>query len=109
MHFRKLMNSDYLAADDFVDANLVPVERTLTIKSVTLQKPPAGGKEKACFEFAETTKKAFLANGEIKKIMNFLRCADTDGWIGAKLVITSAEKRMKGQPTTGMVVVNAAK
>ena len=32
MHFRKALNSDHLAADDFVDAKTMePVVRTLTI------------------------------------------------------------------------------
>jgi hypothetical protein len=109
MHFRKLLNSDCLSAEDFVDQNFNPVERTLTISGVTLEKPPAGGKEKPCLYFAETQKKAFVANGEIKKLARFLRCAETDLWVGAKLVISSADKKFAGKSTTGMIIVSAKK
>ena len=107
MHFRKLIDAACLAAEDFVDAEFRPVERTLTIKAVTKSKPPAGGKEKACFHFQETEKTAFLANGEVKKIASMLRRGDTDQWIGASLVITSAAKKFAGKDTSGMVVVRA--
>lgn len=108
MHFRKLLNSAHLAAEDFVDAEFRPVERKLTIKGVTLAKPPAGGKEKPCIAFQETDKTAFFANGEIKALARFLRRAETDQWIGAVVTITSAEKKFAGQPTTGMKVVAAS-
>lgn len=107
MHFRKLLNSAHLAAEDFVDGDFRPIERTLTIKGVTLSKPPAGGKEKPCLSFVETEKTAFLANGEVKALARFLRRADTEQWIGAKVVITSADKKFAGQPVTGMKVVSA--
>ena len=107
MHFRKMLSSAHLAADDFVDGEFRPVERELTIKGVSMCKPPAGGKEKPCIAFAETDKTALLATGEIKALARFLRRADTDQWIGAKVVITSAEKKFAGQPTTGMKVVRA--
>ncbi len=107
MHFRKLINSECLAAEDFVDANFQPIERQFTIKGVCAAKPPAGGKEKACVTFEETPKKAFIANGEVKRIARMLRRANTDDWLGAKVVITSAPKRFAGQDTTGMVIVSA--
>lgn len=107
MHFRKLLSSAHLAAEDFVGPDFTPVERELTIKSVTLQKPPTGGKEKPCLAFAETEKTALMANGEIKAIARQLRRAETDQWVGAKVVITSAEKKFAGQPVSGMKVVRA--
>lgn len=107
MNFRKLLNSDYLAAEDFVDADFNPVVRKLTISSVDLRKPPAGGKEKACFLFNETPKGAFLSNGEVKKVARLLRKADTNAWKGATIEITSGPKRFAGKDTTGMIVVSA--
>ena len=44
MHFRKLISADHLAAEDFMEDDFRPVERTMTIKDVTLAKPPAGGR-----------------------------------------------------------------
>lgn len=105
MHFRKMLSSAHLAADDFVDAEFRPIERELTIKGVSMCKPPMGGKEKPCIHFVETEKTALLANGEIKAIARMLRRAETDQWVGAKIVITSKEKKFAGQPTTGMAVV----
>jgi hypothetical protein len=102
-----MLSSAHLAADDFVDAEFRPIERELTIRGVSLAKPPAGGKEKPCLAFAETEKTALLANGEIKALARMLRRAETDQWVGAKVVITSAEKKFAGQPTTGMKVVRA--
>ena len=107
MHFRKMLSSAHLAADDFVDAEFRPVERELTIKGVTLCKPPTGGKEKPCLAFVETEKTALMANGEIKSLARMLRRAETEQWVGAKVTITSAEKKFAGQPTTGMKVVRA--
>lgn len=107
MLYRKMLNSLHLAADDFVDAEFRPVERELTISSVTLQKPPMGGQPKPCIGFVGTEKTALMANGEIKALARMLRRAETDQWIGAKVVITSAEKKFAGQPTTGMKVVRA--
>lgn len=107
MHFRKMLDSNCLAAEDFVDKEFNPTTRTLTIKNVTMEKPPAGGKEKACFYFAETDKKAYFANGEVKKVARLLRRAETTEWIGAKLAITSGEKKFAGKPTTGMIVERA--
>lgn len=109
MHFRKALNSDHLAADDFVDAKTMePVVRTLTIAGARMQKPPAGGKEKLCIAFKETEKTAFFAASQIKLIAHSLRRGDTDDWVGARLSITSRETTMKGQKTTGMQVVKAA-
>lgn len=105
MNFRKMMNPDCLGADDFVDDEFKPKERTLEVESVVSEKPPAGGKTKACFRFLKCTRKAFLSNGELKKIARFLRIAETDRWVGVKLTITSAPKKFGGQMTTGMVVV----
>lgn len=107
MHFRKLVNSEHLAAEDFVDAEFRPIEKELTIKDVILKAPPAGGKEKACFVFVETPKTAFLANGEVKAIARMLRRADSAHWVGARLAITSAEKKFAGKATAGMKVVRA--
>ena len=110
MHFRKALNSDHLAADDFVDAKTMePVVRTLTVSGAVMRKPPAGGKEKLCLSFKETEKTAFLAATQIKFIAHALRRGDTDDWIGARLSITSRETTMKGQKTTGMQVVKAEK
>lgn len=109
MHFRKMLNTDNLSAEDFVDGNFTPILRTLTIKSVVLATPPAAGKDskKPLFSFVETDKTAFIANGEIKKIARQLRKTDTDQWVGAKVEITSGPKKFKGQDTTGMIVVRA--
>jgi hypothetical protein len=107
MHFRKLISADHLAAEDFMEDDFRPVERTMTIKDVTLAKPPAGGKEKACVAFEETPKTAFLANGEIKMLARTLRRMKTEDWKGAKVVITAKQKKFAGQPVWGMSIVNA--
>ena len=104
MNFMKAINPDCLGADTFVDKDFTPVEYTFEITGVTSEKPPAGGKEKICFRFKETPKKAFLANGEVKLIARVLRKADTDDWVGTKLSISCAEKKFAGKPIMGMIV-----
>lgn len=105
MNFMKLVNPDNLGAEMFVDAQFNPIMHVFTIKHVAKEKPPTGGKEKACFYFEETDKKAFLATGEVKIIARTLRKAETDEWKGVKLGISCAQKRFAGQPVMGMVVV----
>lgn len=108
MHFRKAMSPDHFAADDFVDREFNPIQKTLTIKSVFLAKPPNGKKERICIGFEEDPRTAFFANSQVKLIAKTLRRADTDQWIGAKLTITSAEvKSPAGGMTTGMKIVAA--
>lgn len=117
MHFAKLLNPDNVGACHFVDKDLNPIVRDLTIEKITSEKPPAGGKPKGCFFFKEIReehkkegeysdpKKCFLASGEIKKIMRTLRTGDSEKWIGTVLSITAKEKKLKGAPVMGMVVV----
>lgn len=108
MHFRKAMSPDHLAADDFVDREFNPIQKTLTIKSALLAKPPNGKKERICIGFEEDPRTAFFANSQVKLIAKTLRRADTDHWIGARLTITSAEvKSPAGGMTTGMKIVRA--
>lgn len=117
MHFMKVLNPDNIGADFFVDKDMNPIEITLTIKDVTSEKPPTGGKLKACFFFDEIKetvteknqekvihKKCFLANGEVKKIARTTRRADTKDWIGLKLTITCKEKRFGRDNVMGMVI-----
>lgn len=106
-NFRKLLSSEFLAAEDFVDGDFNPREIKLVISDVTLEKPPAGGKPKACFAFEKTDKRAFLSNGEVKKIARLLRKANTEDWRGATLTITSGPKKFAGRDTTGMIVTEA--
>jgi hypothetical protein len=108
MHFRKAMSPDHFGADDFVDREFNPIQKTLTIKSVFLAKPPNGKKERICIGFEEDPRTAFFANSQVRTIAKSLRRADTDQWIGAKLAITSHEvKSPAGGMTTGMNVVSA--
>jgi hypothetical protein len=104
MNFMKAINPDCLGAENFVDKDFKPIELDLTITNVTLEKPPAGGKEKACFYFDKTPKKAFLSNGEVKLLARKLRKADTDDWKGVVLTISCAEKKFAGKPVMGMII-----
>jgi hypothetical protein len=110
MHFRKLLDPTCFSAEDFIDDHFNPVKKVLTIKNVTQDKPPNGGKLKGCFYFEEDPRKAFLGNKEIKKIGRELRETETDNWKGAKLQITCGPKKNPsgGEDTTGMVVLRAA-
>lgn len=109
MHYRKAQDPLYMGADDFVDAEMNPIERKLTIARVGMQKPPAGKKEKICIWFREEERGAFFPASQITKIARLLRRAETDLWIGAVLLITSAEvKSVSGGMTSGMRIVNAA-
>jgi len=104
MHFRKMLNSKHLAADDFVDKDYSPIERTLIIAGVSMEQVPTGKQTRACFRFNDVQKTAFLANGEIRKIAACLQKTDTDDWIGAALTITSVPRKYAGQDTTGMSI-----
>jgi hypothetical protein len=104
MNFMKAINPDCLGAETFVDKDFTPIEYSFEVVNVTLEKPPAGGKEKACFYFRETPKKAFLSNGEVKLLARTLRKADTDDWKGVKLTISCAQKKFAGKPVMGMVI-----
>lgn len=107
MHFMKVLNPDNIGAEYFVDSEMNPKVIELTIESVTSEKPPTGGKEKACFYFKEIQgKKCFLANTQVKLIARKLRKADTKDWIGAKVGISCAEKKFAGKPVMGMVIVS---
>lgn len=111
MHFRKALNPDHLGADDFVDHEMNPIKRNLTIKRVFMAKPPAGKKEKICIEFQEDHRTAFLANKQVKQVARLLRRAETEMWIGAVVQITSGPVKAPGtkdEMTTGMIVLNAA-
>lgn len=106
MHFMKLLNPDNIGAEFFVDADMNPKPMELTISKVTCEAPPTGGKAKACFYFEEIKdKKAFLANGEVKKIPRFLRKGDTESWKGVKLTMSCAQKKFAGKPVMGMVIL----
>lgn len=108
MHFRKAMSPDHLAADDFVDREFNPIQKTLTIRSAVMSKPPNGKRERICIGFEEDPRTAFFANGQIKFLAKTLRRADTDQWIGARIVVTSHEvKSPAGGMTTGMKIVSA--
>lgn len=117
MHFMKVLNPDNIGADFFVDKDMNPIEITLTIRDVTSEKPPTGGKLKACFYFEEIKetvptnggdqvvyKKCFLANGEVKKIARHTRKADTKDWIGIKTTITCKEKKFGRDKVMGMII-----
>lgn len=108
MHFRKAMSPDHFAADDFVDREFNPIQKTLTIKTAFMSKPPNGKKERICIGFEEDPRTAFFANGQIKFLAKTLRRADTEHWIGARLTITCHEVRsVTGGTTTGMKIVSA--
>lgn len=108
MHFRKAMSPDHFAADDFVDREFNPIQKTLTIRECFMLKPPNGKKERICIRFEEDPRTAFFANGQIKGLAKMLRRADTDQWIGARVTITSHEcKSPAGGMTTGMKIVSA--
>ena len=104
MHFMDAINPDNLSAGFFTDADMKPIEKTLTIKAVKSESPPQGKKAKAAFYFEETDKKAFLATGEIKAIARTLRKADVTAWIGAKLTMSCAQKMFAGKAVAGMIV-----
>ena len=109
-HFMKLCDPDSLGALHFTDDDMKPIERALTIKAITHRKPPGGGKERPYFTFEETPLGAFFAVGQIKRLATALKCANTDKWIGTKIVITCDEvKSPKGGTTMGMIIVRAAK
>lgn len=109
-HFMQLIDNTCLGALNFTDADMNPIERTLTIKGVKKQKPPAGGKEKPCIEWTETPKVSFLPTGQLKALANKLMVADTDRWIGARVTLTCGEvKSVKGGMTMGVIVVKAEK
>ena len=78
-------------ADDFVDREFNPIQKTLTIRSAVMSKPPNGKRERICIGFEEDPRTAFFANGQIKFLAKTLRRADTDQWIGARIVVTSHE------------------
>ena len=105
--YRKMLCANHFGADDFVGRNMEPIEITMTIKEVRLGETPAGKKKKPEVFFTESEKSAFFANTQFKKIAHDLRRGNTDDWKGAKIVVTSRETTMKGQPTTGMAVVRA--
>jgi len=108
MHVMEVIDPTNLGAIHFVDENLNPIERKLTIKSVGKEKPPAGGKAKACLRFMEDQRCLFLANSQIKAIMNYLRTADCDKWAGAVLLLSAAPTKYAGRDCMGVVVKNAA-
>lgn len=107
MNFRKALNPNCLGADDFVDTHFNPIDRELTIRRAFQAKPPAGGKEKLCLEFHEDPRSAFFANTQIKKLATMIRRADTDDWVGVKIVVSMAPTSFAGKPTTGMVIKSA--
>lgn len=108
MHVMELLSPDNFGAIHFLDNDLNPIEKKLTIRSVTKEKPPAGGPPKACFRFIEDPKCLFLANTQVKGVMNFLRTADSAKWVGAVLLLSAAPTKLKGRDTMGVVVKNAA-
>ena len=107
MHFMTILNPDNIGAQHFVNAEMVPIVRELTIKNVTSEKPPTGKKEKACFYFEEIDgKKCFLPNTQVKLIASTLRKADVKFWIGTKLGISCTEKKFAGAPVMGMIITS---
>lgn len=109
-HFMQLIDSKCLGALNFVDADMRPTQRDLTIRRVVKGKPPAGGKERWEFHFQETEKTAFFANGQVKRLANMLMCANTEGWVGVRLTVTCGPvKSPKGGETMGMIIVEAVK
>lgn len=109
-HFTTLIDQTCLGAINFTNDDMSPREVPLTIKSVTSEKPPAGSKERLCIRVAETDKKLFFATGQIKKLANFLMCANTDNWVGARMMVTCGKvKSPKGGETMGMIITKAAR
>lgn len=110
-HFMKLCDPDSLGALHFTDDDMKPIERALTIKSITHRKPPGGGKERPYFQFDETPLGAFFAVGQIKRLAQALKCANTDRWVGVKIVVTCDEVRdpKTGGKCMGMIIVRAAR
>jgi hypothetical protein len=111
-HFMECIDSKCLGALHFTDDKMQPKPRQMTIKSVQKGRPPAAGKSSApkwCFYFIETDKGAFLSGKQVKAIANALMCADPNGWVGAKLTISCAETRYKGEPVMGMVVLKVTR
>jgi hypothetical protein len=110
-HFMKLCDPDSLGALHFTDADMKPIERTMTIKAISRRKPPGGGKERPYFTFSETPLGAFFAVGQIKRLALALKCSDTDKWIGVKIVVTCDEVQdpRTGGKCMGMIIVRAAR
>ena len=108
MHLMQAIAPDCWGALDFVDGDGQLVERKLTIRDVTQDAPPAGGKKKPCVIFVEDGRKCFFSNKELKFIGALLNKYELSKWRGAVLLVTAGEKKMKGQPVMGMVVKNAA-
>jgi hypothetical protein len=109
-HFMECIDSKYLGALHFVDGNMQPRSRVMTIKTVRKGRPPAAGKntnQKWCVYFEESEKGAFFSNGQLKRLANTLMCADPDGWVGAKLTISCAPTKYAGQDVMGMVILKA--
>lgn len=108
MHLAQALAPDCWGALDFLDADGKFVERKLTIKGVTMDSPPAGGKKKGCVWFVEDPRKCFFSSKQLKAIGGFLGKYETDHWRGAVLLVSAHETTLKGQKTLGMVVKNAA-
>lgn len=109
-HFTTLIEQTCLGAINFTNDDMTPRELPLTIKDVTSDKPPGGGKQRICLYFRETEKKAFFATGQIKKLANLLMCANTENWIGARIMVTCGKvKSPKGGETMGMIITKAAR
>lgn len=104
MHLCEALDPDCWGGLHFIDDAGNPIERSLIIDRAYMDSPPAGGKKKPCLIFRGSDKKCFLATGEIKFIANTIRSYDHEKWAGVLLVITSAQKKLKGRPTIGMVV-----
>jgi hypothetical protein len=108
MHVKDAVNPECWSALDFIDDAGNYIERKLKIVADGKTKPPAGGKEKFFLVFEGDPRKCFLANGEIKAVMNILRRPNTADWKGAVLLMTAGPKKFSGKPVEGMVVKNAA-
>jgi hypothetical protein len=108
-HFMSLIDNTCLGALNFVDNNMQPTERKLTIIKVDKDKPPAGGKERWCFHFKETDKKAFFATKQIKRLANLTMSAETDGWAGWQITVTCGPVKLKGEDTMGMLIKAAVR
>lgn len=108
MHVKDAINPECWSALDFIADNGDFIERKLTIAADGKDKPPAGGKAKFFLVFDGDPRKCFIANKEIKTIMNILRRPNTIDWKGAVLLMSAGEKKRSGETVLGMVVLNAA-
>lgn len=108
MHLAQMLAADCWGALDFIDSNGKFIERKLTIKSTTLDSPPAGGKKKGCVYFEGDPRKCFFSSKQLKSLGALLGKYESADWVGAVLLVSADHTTLKGKPTMGMVIKNAA-